>query len=216
MLQHYNGFQQGQSWVELRPRMELRVENAYYQEGMPKHGLAGFLGTEVAHYEVRPEGGLRLLSFQAMSNRPKDQKAVQKLIRAQQQHSRYYRFYYEVFFKGKAEAQGSVLLGAKSRRELERLGAQLSRDPSSVCGEQSHQCTVFPEACSVSLEMEIVVNAVPRVVTWGTVLAGVVANPRHVKLSRLYRGRLAPVEIDPGDPQALHLPLLPSDRIQWD
>lgn len=215
-LRHYNGFEPGHSWVELRPRMELRVENAYYQEGMPKRGLTGFLGTEVAHYRVRAKGGLSLLSFQAMNGRPLDQLPVQTLIRPAQQHHRYYRFYYEVFFKNRTDAQGSVLLGAQSRRELEQLGEQLSRDPGSICGEQSRHCTVFPEACSVSLEMEIVVNGVPQLVTWGTVLASVAAHPRHVTLLRLYRGRFVPVHMNAADPQALRLPLLPGDRLRWD
>ncbi len=196
--------------------MELRVENAYYQDGMPKHGFTGFLGTEVALYEVKAKGGLRLISVKPMTQRPHDQPPVQRLIGPPQRHSRYYRFYYEVLFKSTAEAQGSVLLGASSKRELERLGAQLFTAPDSVCGSRSSQCTVFPQACSVSLEMEIVVNKVPRSVTWGALLASVVANPRHLTLSRLYKGRLMPVEINPSDPQALRLPLLPGDRITWD
>jgi hypothetical protein len=36
--------------MELRPQMELRIENAYYRKGMPKRGLDGFLGTEIARY----------------------------------------------------------------------------------------------------------------------------------------------------------------------
>jgi hypothetical protein len=30
----------GLGWVELRPQIELRVENAYFREGAPKRGLA--------------------------------------------------------------------------------------------------------------------------------------------------------------------------------
>src|SRR5882724_4683919 len=41
----------GPDWVELRPQIELRVENAYFREGAPKHGLANFLGTEIVRYQ---------------------------------------------------------------------------------------------------------------------------------------------------------------------
>ena len=43
----------GPDWVELRPQIELRVENPYFREGAPKHGLANFLGTEIARYYMR-------------------------------------------------------------------------------------------------------------------------------------------------------------------
>jgi len=45
VLGHYTNV--GADWVELRPQIELRVENAYFREGAPKHGLANFLGTEI-------------------------------------------------------------------------------------------------------------------------------------------------------------------------
>ena len=66
VLRRYNGFEPARNSVELRPLMELRVENAYYQKGMPKRGLNGYLGTEVARYRLVPRGGLRLLSVQPM------------------------------------------------------------------------------------------------------------------------------------------------------
>ncbi len=72
VLRNYNGFEPGHGGMDLRPGMELSIENAYYADGMPKRGLNGFLGTEVARYEVRPRG-LRLLSVQPMKNRPADQ-----------------------------------------------------------------------------------------------------------------------------------------------
>jgi hypothetical protein len=51
VLRVYNGFEPGRAWMELRPGMELRIENAYYQPGMPRSGLNGFLGTEIAQYK---------------------------------------------------------------------------------------------------------------------------------------------------------------------
>jgi len=122
-----------------------------------------------------------------------------------------------VIFKSKGEARGAVLLGAASRQELERLGERLLADPDSVCGDdRSAHCTVFPEACSVSLEMQIIVNGAPRTVLWGSLLLSVAAHPSHVQLLRLHRERLTPVEVDPADPNDLRLPLLPGDRVSWE
>ena len=213
VLTGYNGFVPGKDWLDLRPRMELRVENAYYETGAPKRGLNGYLGTEIAQYQVPLSGGLHLLSVHPMAQRPADQVPVQDLLIAAQQKHEHYRFFFEVLFKG--SARGSVLLGAPSVDELNQLTTRLQAAPEAVCTAQSTHCTVCPEACSVSLEMDIEVNHAPRTVPWNSTLASIAAHPQRVTLLRLYAGRRAPVELDPSDPSALRLPLLPGDRIIW-
>jgi hypothetical protein len=79
ILKRYNGYQAGRGYLDLRPRMALRIENAYYTEGVAKHGLAGFLGTEIARYEVHNRG-IHLTSVKSMERRPRDQPPVQELI----------------------------------------------------------------------------------------------------------------------------------------
>lgn len=217
VLSRYNGYVPGKDWLDLRPRMELWIENAYYREGAPKRGLDGFLGTEIARYQVRPQTGLRLISVQShLTRRPHDQPPVQQLIRGPEKRYRHYRFFWAVVFKRKGNIRSSVLLGTDSMDELERLTTQLADNPDSVCGAGSLDCTVFPDACTVSLEIEIVVNGAPQTVPWGSLLANVAVHPHDVALSRLYDDRLTPVEIDPADANALHLPLLPGDQIDWD
>ena len=197
----------GSGWVDLRPRMELRIENAYYREGEPKHGIAGFLGTEIAHYQVRPNRGLRLLSVEsAVTRRPRDQGPVQELIRASQRNFRKYRYFFAVVFNKRGGIRGSVLLGAGSTEEIDRLSGQLMGDPDLICGGESRQCTVFPEACTVALEMEIVVNGVDRVVPWGAVLGSIVKDAGRVEL---WRGGRVMV----GD---LKVALMPGDRVTWE
>jgi hypothetical protein len=133
-----------------------------------------------------------------------------------QQRYRYHRFFYEILLNRKAELRGAVLLGAATAMELDRVATKLLSDPDSVCGAPSPRCTVFPENCTVSLEIEISVNGVPRTVLWGSFLSTIAPHPRRVELQRAYRGRLTPVEIDPSDASALRLPLLPGDLIRWE
>jgi hypothetical protein len=215
VLNHYNGFVPGKDWLDLRPRMELRVENAYclLSGGCAETGIKGYVGTEVARYEVRPNGQLHLLAVHSMAQRPTDQVPVQDLLLATHQHYTHYRFFFEVLFKGRT--RGSVLLGAASPDELDQLTTRLQASPEAVCTAQSTQCTVFPAACSVSLEMDIEVNHAPRTIPWNSTLASIAAHPQSVTLLRLYAGRRAPVQLDPSDPKALRLPLLPGDRIIW-
>ncbi len=213
VLRAYNGFEAGHGWIDLHPLMELRIENAYYEAGAPRSGLKGFLGTEIARYRVLP-GGLRLVSVQPMKNRPPNDKPVQDLIPDLEKRFTHYRFYYEMVFARSDHSRGSVLLGADSREELDGLAMKLANQ-ETVCNPQSTHCVVFPEACSVSVEMEIIVNGRPQMVTWGSILGSIAQDPRNLQVRRLYAGRLRPIEIDPHDPKALRLPLLPGDRIVW-
>jgi hypothetical protein len=87
-------------------------------------------------------------------------------------------------------------------------------EPDSVCGGESKRCTALPEACTASLEIEVVVNRVHRSVLWGSGLADIAEHHQHVELFRPYMDGLAPVEIDPRDREALRLPLLPGDHIK--
>lgn len=213
VLKTYNDFEAGRAWIDLEPLMELRIENAYYEPGAPRRGLTGFLGTEVARYLVRPHG-LALVTVHPMSARPKDQIPVQDLIsRSKTKFSRY-RLYYEVVFSQRDHTHGSVLLGADSQAEIDALSAQLSH-PEEVCSQGSTHCIVFPEACSVSVEMKVIVNGKPESVLWGSTLASIAKQPRHLEMKRLYSGELRPIRIDAKDPKSLLLPLLPGDRIAW-
>jgi hypothetical protein len=214
ILHAYNGSDPAQNWMDLRPLMELRIENAYYKKGASRRGLAGFLGTEVARYDMTPDG-LRLLSFHSMNGRPEGDVPVEHLITAPRMTFPYQRLYFEIVFSRKDNSHGSVLLGANSTWELDRLSAQLSI-PETVCSETSSNCTVFPEACTVSVEMEIVLNGQARDGGLGSLLDSVVAeHPQHLEMQRLYDGQLRPVKIDPHDSEELLIPLLPGDRVSW-
>jgi hypothetical protein len=127
----------GQGWLDLRPPMQLRVENAYYREGAPKRGLNGYLGTEIAYYQVQPNGHLRLLSTRPMKDRPHDQPPVDRLMPPFIRRYRYHRFYFAIVFKRNAAERGSVVL----------------TEPDAVCNDRSTHCVVFPEACSVAVEV---------------------------------------------------------------
>ena len=198
--------------VDLQPQMEMRIEQAYY-----RNGKTGFLGTDVARYQVRARGGVRLVQVESnVKQRPAADPRVQDLIRGSQRRARYYRYFYAVVFREKGDTRGSVLLGASSLKELNQLGERLLADPDSVCGAKSPHCTVFPQNSTVSLQIAITVNGVPRTVAWGSSVASVAPHPAHLELLRNYEGRLAPVELTPTDRNALRLPLLPGDQLTFD
>jgi hypothetical protein len=177
---------------------------------------ANYVGTEKAVYEVR-SNSLHLASVRSeLKPRPADQPPVQELIGASRLHYRYYRYFFQIVFRQKAETRGAVLLGASSIHELDRLASHLMADPDTVCDGRSPHCAFFLEACTVALEIEIVVNGAARTVVWGSLLDSIATHPRKVRLLCLYDGKLTPVEVDAGDPNALRLPLLPGDRLEWE
>jgi hypothetical protein len=212
VLSRYSEVGESQGWL-LHPNTELHIENAYYREGAPKHGIANYIGTEQAVYQVRRRN-LHLISMQSGLEQP-DQPAVQELIGASQLHYRYYRYFFQIVFRRMSDARGAALVGADSMDELDRLASRLMTDPDAVCSGASPHCAVFPEACTVALEIEIVVNGAARSVAWGSLLDSVAMHPRTLRLLRLHDGRPTPVEVNAGDPNALRLPLLPGDRIEW-
>ena len=206
----------GPGWVELRPLTQLRVENAYFREGAPKHGLANFLGTEIARYQILETGALKEISFQSrVAQRPSDQPPVQQLVSESQRLYHCHRFFYQVLLSKKSNVHSAVLLGAESEDELNQLTERLLTEPETICRDDFTQCTVFPEACTVSLEIEVTVNGAPQTVLWGDTLADFAEEHQGVKLFRRYRDRLARVEVNVRDHEALRVPLLPGDVIGW-
>jgi hypothetical protein len=140
------------NWVDLQPGMELLVQNAYYRDGFPKRGVQGYLGTESARFAVDSRG-IRLLSVEGLLNpHPREQLRVSELIPTSRRRHPKYRFFYAVVFSKRTNVHGSVLLGASSVRDLDRLTAALLERPDSVCNDSSRNCTVFPEMCTVSID----------------------------------------------------------------
>jgi hypothetical protein len=175
--------------------MQIRIENAYYEKGYSRKGLNGYLGTEVARYEVKT-AGMHLLSVEPMKGRPEADRPVQDLVSQDQLKFRYYRLYFEILFDRKTDAHGSVLLAANTIDELTQLSTQLA-NPETVCAAGSAHCK-------------------PRFVTWGSLLSSVVNHPpQQLEMQRIYRGRLTQVKLDPRDRTQLSLPLLPGDHIIW-
>lgn len=206
----------GPGWVQLQPQMELRAENAYYREGAPKRGLKDFLGTEIARYRVGSNGTLRQIAVEShVAQRPADQPPVEQLLSAAQRLLPQHRLFYQVVFDRGTGAQTAILLSAGSVEDLDLLTKKLLTAPESTCSGTDIHCTVFPEACTVSLEMEIVVNGVSQAALWGSTVASVAAHPKYLRLLRPHAGRMVPVEMDAGDQRALRLPLLPGDRLTW-
>jgi hypothetical protein len=208
-------------WVDLRPGMEFRIEGAYYRDGSPRRSATDYLGTETAAYEVGSNGTLRLgsvssfLDHQPGKQQPRDQPAVQLLVRPRNLTWRYHRVFFQVVMSRTGAIRPAVLIGSRSVAELDNLTKRFLEGQDSVCAPGSNRCNAFPEWCTASLAIGIVVNGTARKVVWGSTLGSVAPHPGRVELLRVSNGRLAPIPIDPTDPETLRLPLLHGDKVTW-
>ena len=108
------------AWLDLRPGMELRIEGAYYREGSPRRNATDYLGAETATYEVLSNGTLRLRSVSSFLNgqpgkeQPRNQLAVQLLIRRPNLTWRYHRLFFPVVMSRTGTIRPAALLGSRS------------------------------------------------------------------------------------------------------
>jgi hypothetical protein len=208
-------------WVELLPGMRLKIEGAYYRDGSPRRGLADYLGPETVTYEVRPDGTLRqesvtsFLTSKPEEKQPRDQPAIQTLIRPRDLTGWRHRLFFQIVVNRVGATRPAVLIGSRSTAELDRLTAQFLAGGPQACTTAPTRCTAFPDWCTTSVEIEIVANGVARKVVWGTTLGAVAGRPAHAELLRVSAGRLAPIAIDLTNPEALRLPLVHGDQLSW-
>ena len=206
----------GDGWVDLFPLVELRVENAHYRERTTEPNFENYLGTATVRYRVGAKGMLHQIAIESsLSRQPADQPPVDQVLSSASAAREYHRFFFQVLINKRDEHRRAVLLSATTESALGRLTKKLGGEPRAVCGEESIDCTVFPSTSIAALEIPVVVNGDRRTVTWGSEVRSVATAPRHLEVLRLHAGRRMPVEIDQGDPEALRLPLLPGDHVNW-
>ena len=211
-------------WVDLQPGMELRVEGAYYREGTPRIGLADYLGSEIARYEVTPRGALRLVSVSSFvteqrgKTQPRDQPAVNTLVRRRDPAYRHHRLFFQVVMSRNRTIRPAILPGARSAPAPDSVTRRFMDGQHSPCGAiQSDQCTTFPPMITASLDVGITVNGTTRKVVWGTSLGTVTAHSaRNVQLKRLTKRHIVSIPIHPSDPATMRTPLLQGDEIRWE
>jgi hypothetical protein len=214
---------QTRGWVDLSPGMELGVEAAYYREGVPRTGLSGYLGAESVNYEVSRSGTLRLtparsfVDAKAGKTQPRDQPAVETLVKPGSRSDRYHRLFFQVVMSRNDNTKPAVLLSARSGSELERVTRQFAANQFSSCtGMRSDQCVAFPELCTASLQIGVGINGVARKVGWGSSVSSVTAGARKVELFHDSHGQVTSVSLDVADVAAMRTRLAQGDRVSWE
>jgi hypothetical protein len=200
-------------FLDLRKSIVLKVENAYWAEGADKKGLEGYIGTQSARASTMPNGNLNVIPAGSTTKTalPRDQPPVEQLLPTGMRRQRFYRFYFAVTFARASRPNLPVLLYGRSMAEVEQLTARLKTAPDEVCGSKATHCTVFPSTCTVSVEMEIIVNGEPKIVSWGSTVTNVTGGRLATRVERTIEGTSRKLEN-----VNLRTPLQPGDRIMWE
>ena len=209
ILGQYAGADLG--WADLREKMSLQIDQAYFREGAESEDIRSYLGLESVRYAKTAAGPLREAEDSPpLAMRSPSQPAARELLPAAQRDLPHHRLYYQLLINETDDRRAAVLLSAPSRETLQQLAA----DPVASCRQEPAACTIFPEHCSVSLQLEIEVDGKKMNVPWGTRLSLIVKGATEPRLYRSTGTRHERVELDPADPKALGIPLLPGDRVE--
>jgi hypothetical protein len=203
-------------WIDLGPAMSLKLEKAYFL--LPEsRRIQDYLGLESAHYVYETTGALRLREYLALKERPVGEVPVSSVLPRDQLAAQHHRFFFQIVLSKEFGAARAVLLSGNSKDSVANAARRLLRgEGCAVSVPAQSYCTAMPDTISASLAFEIKANGKALVVPWGSSVANVVRSAKGVKVSRRFRGKLVPVQMDPLDPAALRLPLWPGDSLTFE
>lgn len=201
-------------WIDLTPGLTLQVSRVYFQPAESRR-IQDYLGEEILRLEAQG-GSLRTIDFRPLPARPNGQPSVEATIPPPHRTARFHRLFFQVALDSTSGPARAVLLSAESQSAIGTFSHRLLRGTGcSATTEPEVHCLVIPEGTTASVLCNVVVNGKPLTVPWGTTVLGVVSSARPVRLSRQFRNRMAPVQLDSTDQDALRLPLLPGDVLEY-
>lgn len=206
----------GGGWIELKPEMGLFIQYALFREGSTEHSIENYLGTESMRYEVKASGELAEYGeISRMEPRPRDTLPVDRLVSKEQRGKKHHRFFFQVVIYTPEAHRVAALISSDSPGELESLTEKLQSGASALEDVSPDHYAFLPETASAAVELSFIVNGTQTRAIWGKRLSSVVGDSRQPRLLRLYEGKWRRVNFDPEDREALELPLLPGDQVEF-
>jgi hypothetical protein len=146
-------------------------------------------------------------------------------VRREGPSTNYLRFnpdaaFYRLIYKSGQTGFTAIVLGAKTRADLDRETAGLS----SCEGIDPGFCVAVPHGFAVNPMVSITVNGKSTMAAWRSTVSDAIRQAgerrpedvlERLSVHRLYRGEPVPVEFDPQDPAILRLILNGGEVISW-
>jgi hypothetical protein len=184
------------------------------------------IGYETALYAVQPKTAGPGYSITALSA---DRHFDREIEHGTQPATNYFDFppdaaFFRLFVKSGQTDFTALVLAAATRADLDSGSALLDAGSSSCDKLPTARCIAIPRRVAINAVMAVSLNGAETLIRWGANLAEAlrgagVRQPETtlptLSVSRIYTGRLTPIDFDRKDPAILRLPLKGGEIIAW-
>jgi hypothetical protein len=220
-------------YVDMAPRMQLRIERDFFDPHGSSHTPGDYRGTTITYYDVlgSAEAGTSL-KFLRVEKRSAGSMAFGSnssdagLAREFAATSRLRLFLQDLAVSGNAKTP-AVLIGGALDQDLNGATRAIENDPGISCKALlpwQITCALFDGVVTVSPMLEVFINGARSYVPIGSKLQFILPNVstaqratliRTLRVERLFQGRVAGVQL-PADLEGIsQLLLFGEDRISW-
>jgi hypothetical protein len=230
------GYRLGQSGMDMKPGIRLKVERAYFRppaSGEDQYGEKTFQGLSVEYFDVEraSDGKTAFRRSGAIQYSPAD------LVGTALQGPRdfdvdrlppepRYRLFFYTFMVAEKRRRAAAIIGAREIGSLDAIDQQLRANPRQDCriasASRGATCFDFHGFVTLSTQISVEVNGKTRFVEWGVRVKDVVPktpNVRTLKTLRVERrfgeDTYYDVRFDRRNSRILSLVLVGGDRVSW-
>jgi hypothetical protein len=187
---------------------------------------ANLIGYETAWYQARSKANRIGFTIAPLSA---ELRIGDETERRRQPATNYFQFpadaaFYRLLQKAKQTEFTALVIGARTRAELEQRVKTLEAGTASCEKLNGELCITIPKLVAVNQLLAVNVNGSDVLVRWGANLAEAIRQGGErrpdavlpdLKIYKLYNGRPAPVEFDRASPAVLNLILTGGEILSW-
>jgi hypothetical protein len=218
-------------YVDMAPRMQLRIERDFFDPQNSSHAASAYRGTTITYYDVVGSTGASL-KFLRVEKRSAGSLAFDanssdaELAREFANSSRLRLFLQDLTVSGGAKTP-AILIGGALDEDLNGVTQVIENDPGISCKAlQSSKitCRLFDGVVTVSPMLEVFINGARSYVPIGSKLQSILPSVttsqqatlvRTLRVDRAFQGKVVGVQL-PTDLEAVsQLFVFGEDRISW-
>jgi hypothetical protein len=218
-------------YVDMAPKMELRIERDFFDPRSSSHTPSGYLGTTITYYDVLGSTGTSL-KFLRVEKRSAGSKAFGSnssdaaLAKEFATTARQRLFLQDLAVSGDAKTP-AILIGGALDQDLNGATHTIENDPGISCKallSWQITCALFDGVVTVSPMLEVFINGARTYVPIGSKLQFVLPHVttsqratliRTLRVERSFQGTAVRVQLPPDLEGASQLLLFGEDRISW-
>src|SRR5437588_8222324 len=230
-LFNYYGYLPGRTSLDLKPGMRLRIDRAYFDSSdghTDRHNERRFLGVSDVYFDVAPAGD-RQIRFKRLGDIHYNPTSLARRVQTETRdlditlmpRERCFRLLFKTYLVSQDHTRLVAIIGGHQPSQLDALEKQFRahlhedcRQAAAAYGAVSHE---YNEAITVSSEIRVELNGIPKFIATGTKVKEVVSGGylESLKIQRRFMNSYYDVYFDPRDSHILSLALVGGDRLRW-